>query len=156
MALMPLRARKQRTVTQLLGDELPVDVLDRYKAHCLNRAAAYVWLFFFKQKTAYEIARALHRETGLPSDESIVWLALKQLSKANLLVEPIDRPLERRMESRRQLLKRIGHVAIGLPLVATILAPAAANAASCAGTGQSCVTLPCCAGLNCVAGICVP
>ncbi len=156
MALMPLRARKERTVTQLLGDELPVYDLDRHKAHCLNRAAAYVWQQRDGVRTADEIARALHRETGLPSDESIVWLALKQLSKANLLVEPIDRPLERRMESRRQLLKRIGHVAIGLPLVATILAPAAANAASCAGTGQSCVTLPCCAGLNCVAGICVP
>ncbi len=155
MALVRLRAREEGVVTQTLGDELLVYDLDRNKVHCLNRVAAYVWHQCDGVRTAEEIARASHRELGLPADEGIVWLALKQLSRANLLVEPIDRPRQLRIESRRQLLKRIGHLAVGLPLVATILAPTAANAASCSGLGQSCATLPCCAGLQCVMGICV-
>lgn len=155
MALVRPRARKERMVTQMLGDELLVYDLDRNQVHCLNRVAAYVWHQCDGARTASEIARASHRELGLPADEGIVWLALKQLNRANLLVEPIDRPLQVRMESRRQLLKRIGHVAVGLPLVATILAPTAAQAASCAGLGQSCATLPCCAPLQCVSGICI-
>src|SRR5260370_15591205 len=98
MALMPLRARKERTVTQRLGDELLGYDLDRHKGHCLNRAAAYVWQHCDGVRTADEIARALHRETGLPTDESIVLPALKQPSKANIQVEPIPRPLERRVQ----------------------------------------------------------
>jgi len=155
MALVRLRARKERIVTQMLGDELLVYDLDRNKVHCLNRVAAYVWHQCDGVRTAGEIAKAPHREIGAPADEGIVLLALKQLSRANLLVEPIDRPLQVRTESRRQLLKRIGHVAVGLPLVATILAPTAANAASCSGLGQSCATLPCCSPFRCVSGLCV-
>jgi hypothetical protein len=155
MALVRLRARKERIVTQRLGDELLVYDLDRNQVHCLNRVAAYVWQHCDGVRSTGEIARASHRELGVPGDEGIVLLALKQLGRANLLVEPIDRPLQVRMESRRQLLKRIGHVAVGLPLVATILAPTAANAASCSGLGGSCATLPCCAPFRCVAGLCV-
>src|SRR3979411_436616 len=103
MPLVRLRARKEGIVTQTLGDELLVYDVARHKVHCLNRVAAYVWDQCDGVRTAGEIARASHRELGLPADEGIVWLALKQLSRANLLVEPIDRPRQRSIESRRQL-----------------------------------------------------
>lgn len=152
---IPPRARKERIITQVLDDELLVYDLDRHQAHCLNRAAAHVWNCCNGIRTTSEIAAGLPRGAELPADESIVWLALKQLSTAGLLEERMNRPWLNQLESRREVLKRIKIAAIALPLVATILAPTAANAASCAALGQSCTTLPCCAGLMCAGGVCV-
>ena len=57
--------------------------------------------------------------------------------------------------SRRQVLRRVGMAAaVGLPVVAPILASTAVEAGSCMGSGQPFVSFPCCIG-PCVGGTCV-
>ena len=89
-------------------------------------------------------SRAVDGDTVLPG--------LRQLAKF--------RVLEHRLSdgtglSRRQLLKRVGMAAtVSLPAVASILAPEAAEAASGAGSGQPCGSMPRWSGCGCSGGTC--
>jgi hypothetical protein len=78
---------------------------------------------------------------------------LRQLSRRHLLLQRL--PPSNSL-SRRDALRRVGKAAaIGLPIVASILAPTAAEAGSCVGLGSLCTTSPCCTNCACIGGICV-
>ncbi len=90
-------------------------------------------------------------ESDLPRDEGIVRLALSRLQKARLMDEETDIPAVAAGHSRRELVKRLalGGVAMLLPVVTSMVAPAPAMAAStvpsgdckdfCTGLGLICV-----------------
>ena len=146
------RARKDKLVTtELEGEKLIYDEkLD--KAHCLNRTAALVWEHCDGRTTVAQMARLLESETKSPASNEMVWLALRQLEKSHLLEETVARPAQVAGMSRREMVRRLGIVAaITLPLITTIVAPAAVDAASCLGNGSPCTpTGPaCCPGLAC-------
>lgn len=145
------RSRVEQLTVQELADETLVYDLDRHKAHCLNKAAAVVWSKCDGTTRVRDVARMLHEESGLPADESIVWLALGQLQSARLLDGPVARPIELKDAGRRAAIKRIGlagGAAALLPLITSIVSPTAVSASTCRPTGAACTTsAQCCSGV---------
>jgi len=135
--VMP-KSQKKGLVVKELADETLVYDLKRHRAYCLNRAASLVWNACDGHTSVSQIAATLQGDMDLAASESVVWLALKRLSSARLL-EP-DAPVATlaRQYTRRQVLITVGAVAL-IPIVLSIVAPTAAQAATCA---TSCVGLP--------------
>ncbi len=149
------QARAEGLIIHNLCDEILIYNSDQHTAHCLNQMAALVWKCCDGQKSIGDTIRLLEQELNAPVDEEVVWLALDQLNRAQLLLEPGDEAAARRTSSRRDLIRRIGWAAAALPLVTSIIVPTAIQAASCLGTGQSCMSsAQCCSGM-CVSNQCL-
>src|SRR5437660_1367121 len=124
------RARKdQLIVKEVRGDVLVYD-LKTYKAHCLNDTAARVWRSCDGRRTVAEIAQRLERDLKSPVDCRVVWLALDQLDKFNLLKSSTPKPIGMPQISRRTLIRSGLAAAVLLPLIVTISAPTALAAGS--------------------------
>lgn len=149
------RARKDNLIVKEMPDEVLVYDLLRDKAHCLNRTAAMVWNYCDGGTSAASIAGRLNRELNVTVDERFVWLALNQLSKNNLLEDKIVPPTLMAGIDRRQMIRALGVAAVvSVPIVTSILAPTAAQAASCLPTGADCTSsAQCCSGI-CNNGAC--
>lgn len=143
------RARTDGLVVRELPDEVLVYDLERHAAVCLNRTAALVWKRCDGRTSVGELSRALAEELRSDDAEALVWLALEQLGRDRLLEERVKRPAALKGISRRELVRRLGlGAAASLPLVTSILAPTAAQAASCKEPGASCAApAECCSGL---------
>ena len=85
-------ARKDQLIIQKAHDEVLVYDLKTDKAHCLNLTAASVWNSCDGKSTVADIVRRLGGELGAPIDEEIVWLALTQLEKFDLLDAKLTKP----------------------------------------------------------------
>ena len=152
--LMP-EERKQGLVVQELSGEVLVYDRDRNKAHCLNSTAALVWQFCDGKTPVSQIASAIEEEIKTPVDEDVVWLGVEQLNKTNLLVERAALPGHKSGLSRREVMKRIGlAAAVALPVVTSIIAPTAAQAANCIQSGQACTTGAQCCSTICNSNVC--
>lgn len=149
-------ARKDGLVIQELPDEILVYDLDSDKAHCLNQTAALVWKRCDGRTTTESIARSLTTELHAPVDEKVVWLALDQLGRNDLLEQrPVPPPMLAGL-NRREMVRVLGiAAAVTVPLVTSILAPTPSQAASCLANGQPCPGGPstCCSNI-CSMGIC--
>jgi len=150
------RGRREQLVIQELPDEVLVYDLERHKAHCLNETSALIWKHCDGKTTVDEIARLLERELATSVDDDVVWLALDQLRRFHLLEEGSGVHVEMKV-SRRDLVRKYLPAALVLPVILSIAAPTAVQAASrCADNGQPCdADHPCCPGFNCD-GICFP
>lgn len=124
------KARKHDLVTRQIPGELLVYDLKRHKAFCLNKTAATIWKNCNGRRTVAELAAELERGQSIPVDEQVVWLALDQLEKSNLLQTSAARPIGLPPISRRSLLRAGIVTAITLPLVTMITTPTAAQAGS--------------------------
>jgi hypothetical protein len=132
-------ARKEGLVVQELSGEVLVYDRERNKAHCLNSTAALVWGYCDGKTSVAQIARAIEGEINAPVDEDVIWLGVEQLSKTHLLQESARLPEHKSGLSRREVMKRIGlAAAVALPVVTSIIAPTAAQAANCITSGQPC------------------
>jgi len=137
------KAREKDLVTRQIPGELLVYDLKRHKAFCLNETAAAVWKNCNGKRNIDELARLLSDDDKPPIDEKVVWLALDQLEKSNLLRNKVFRPSGLPSVSRRDLIRMGVVAAITLPLVTTITAPTAAQTgtpvsdAVCTGRHQS-------------------
>ena len=127
---------------------------ERNVAHCLNRTAALVWKHCDGKTSIADMLRVLQNESSIPVDsvpvdEDVVWLALGQFEKAQLLTGRITRVSKSKGLSRRELIRKLGMAsAVALPLVSSVLAPTAAQAMSCSPTGHPCTAHgQCCSGL---------
>jgi hypothetical protein len=137
------RARREGLVVRSLPDELVVYDLERHEAHCLNRTATLVFQGADGQATVDDLADGLRRELKAPDAERLAWLALERLERAHLLDEAPERPAGVAGHSRRDLLRRAGLAAALLPVVSSILAPTAAEAAgTCVQGSVGCVGKP--------------
>jgi hypothetical protein len=154
-------ARREGIIRKELDGELLIYDLTRDKAHCLNESAAAIWKRCDGRTSTKEIAASLAKEVGASVDERVVWLALADLRRSHLLEEPAILPKQiaaLRGMSRREAVRRIGlGAAIALPIVATIVAPTAAQAGSCLHAGAGCNAGPDCCSGTCtgVGGTCV-
>jgi hypothetical protein len=153
------RARTSGLVVNALADEVLVYDLARAQAHRLNRVAARVWRQCDGTRTLAEIAAASVADAGAALTPETVAYALAELARAHLLAGPA--PSGPRL-TRRELLQRAGGAAAAVPLVASIVAPTAADAASCvAPDQQGCSSLgdccPCPPGqlTDCIGTTCV-
>jgi hypothetical protein len=108
-----------------------------------------VWKFCNGKRTVEQLAQQVARETKTEANEDLVWLALRQLSRANLLEQPSPAlPLTAQL-TRREFLQRAAFAAVVIPVVKTISAPAAQQVASCLPNGS-----PCTADFQCCTGAC--
>ena len=126
------------------------------KAFCLNHTAAFVWQNADGETSVEQIAHLLQKKLRTPVDESVVWFALEQLAKDELLENKVAAPLMFAGMNRRELIKTLGKsAAVALPLVMAITASIAAAAQSpgtCSSLNQQCGgqgSRPCCSGLVC-------
>ncbi len=147
--------RRIDLILQCLDDELLVYDPRDHRVHCLNATARAVWEHCDGRTPVEAIAREVARELGAPADPDLADLALARLAEAGLLAGPL--PAGRHRVSRREASRRLlaaGVASALLPVVQSILAPTAAEAGTCSGSGFACV-IPahCCSGV-CNAGIC--
>ena len=145
------RMRKHGLVVDDLPDEVLVYDVERHQAHCLNRTAALVWRCCNGSSSSVEIARRLTAELEAPFTEDLVLIGLNQLEKLHLLEQPAAIPAQFAVLSRRQMVRRLGlAAAVAVPLITSIVAPRAVEAATCNPTGTPCSgTKLCCSPLGC-------
>ena len=149
MEKMP-QARRTGLIIQEVDGEILIYDQNTNKAHCLNQTAAKVWKYCDGETTLIEACEALSCDLDTAVDEKLVWYAVDQFSKDNLLEKGIEQPafIIAGM-NRRQMVRTLGLAAvIAVPLVTSIVAPTPAQAATCVSPGQPCGTsAQCCSGL---------
>ncbi len=146
------RARTEGLVVEALPDETLVYDMERDVAHCLNQTASLVWRRCDGSNTTKQIARGLTRDLDQPVDEKLVWLALTQLERNRLLLDAIPPNVA---INRRDVVRALAVGAVvAVPVVASIIAPTPAQAATCFPNGSGCETgAECCSGF-CNLGVC--
>lgn len=157
-------ARKDGLVINELPEEIVVYDRESHKAHCLNRTAALVWKRCDGRSSPARIARLVGQELQTPVSEDLVWYALEQLAKDELLTEPLvsravtdataaAATVPAARMSRRELVRRLGLAAVvALPLITTIVAPTPVQAA--ASNCVDCGGVLCCPPATCTLGVC--
>jgi Coenzyme PQQ synthesis protein D (PqqD) len=147
------RARRAQLIVKELANETLVYDEQSHEAHCLNQTAAFVWRHCDGRTSIAMMGRLLEKQAKTKVPEQLVWSALEQLEKSHLLEGPAFRPILMEGMSRRELIRRLGvGAALTLPVVVSIVAPTAAEAASttCSPVEGPCsVDSDCCAGLRC-------
>ncbi|MBL8191160.1 MAG: PqqD family peptide modification chaperone [Acidobacteria bacterium] len=148
------KAHQEVLVSYPGNDETVVYDLKTNKAHCLNAAAAFVWQRCDGTQSVRDIAQQFARHQQVAVDESVVWLALKQLDQARLLEERL-KTNQLAGVSRRAVLRTLGiAAAVALPVVASLVVPEAVSAGSCRPKNATCTSgSQCCSGI-CVGGTC--
>ena len=125
------KAKTERLIVNEIDDETLVYDMGRHAATCLNEFAARVWRECDGETSVAGIAAALGE------DERAVWLALHQLTKAQLLTEAIAFPPEMSAaNSRREIAGRLGLGAAAF--VASIVVSTTAAHASCLPAFATC------------------
>ena len=150
MKALPL-ARQASLVVKEVDDETLVYDLETDQAHCLNSTAGRVWKSCDGKTPVTDIAAQLSSPGDQPIDENLVWLALDQLEKFKLLENGLVKPaVFASGVSRRHAIRAIGVAAVMLPMVTSLVVPAAAQQGSpqpddsCCGTHSDCQS-GCCA-----------
>jgi len=150
---LPL-ARTESLVIKEVEDEVLVYDLARDQAHCLNSSSATIWRLCNGKRSVAGLTAALEAETGTKSEAGVIWLGLEELRRSHLLQEAVwpEQMMSNKGMSRRDAVRRIGiGAAIALPIVMSITAPTAVQAAvSC---GAKCK--PCSTGSECCSGVCI-
>lgn len=152
MLRMP-QARRSGLIIQEVDSEILIYDQETNKAHCLNQTAAKVWKYCDGETTLADACTALSCDLETPVDEKLVWYAVDQFSKDNLLEKEIEPPpfIIAGM-NRRQMVRTLGLAAVvAVPLVTSIIAPTPAQAATCLPPGAACT-----ADSQCCGGSCVP
>lgn len=131
---MTPRARREALVVQELEGETLVYDQRVHRAHCLNGTASEVFRLADGSRSVPEIAAVLGERLGC-AEPDLVWAAVEELGRAELLEDPQRVPSGGR--SRRAALKRLG-LGLLVPTVISVLAPTPAEALgtcvdSCAG-----------------------
>jgi hypothetical protein len=151
MRILPL-ARQERLVVQELPEEVLVYDLDRDKAHCLNQTAAFIWKQCDGRTTLATAHQRLEEKFGARVDEAMIWLALDQLERFDLLQERVTRPSGVHRPSRRSVIRSMGLAAVvAVPLITSIVAPTVQAVSSCAQNGEPCQGNGNCCSNNCEA-----
>jgi hypothetical protein len=141
----------QRREKGLLLEDLPTETLvydtTNNKVHCLNPVARLVWRHCNGGTTPAEMVEIIRKEFNTPADEAVVRLTLEKLAQAGLL-ETEERAWLANPTSRRQAVKTLAGfgIAAAAALVATIVAPSVAQAAS---IGAACNHNADCTSNNC-------
>lgn len=147
------KSRQSNLVVQEFENEVLVYDSKLNKAYCLNETARLVFESCDGVRTVTEISSLLAQKLKAKVTDEFIRLTVNDLQKNGLMEDTgfPDDPLS--AQSRREMIKKVGLASmIALPLISSIVAPRAANAASlvnqtvfaaCTSTSQ------CASGLNC-------
>jgi hypothetical protein len=125
------KARTEQLIVKEVDDEVLVYDLKTDQAHCLNKTAAIVWRNCDGASTVDNIASSAGKEINADLGNDVICLALDQLEKFHLLENVPMRPTYLAGMSRRALMRNLGVAAVALPVILSIAAPTAVEAASC-------------------------
>jgi hypothetical protein len=163
------QTRQHDIVIQELENEVLIYDLSKNKAFCLNQTSSIVWLECDGKKSVAEISQTLRKKLKLNFSEDLVWLALNQFKKDDLLEDNDDFITPFDGLNRREIVKRIGFASlVALPIIVSVIAPSAVHAQSgnCTappsvvcfpvgnGAGLSQPGCRCQGNTDCVEGIC--
>jgi hypothetical protein len=148
MKVSPVARTESLIVKEVDGETLVYD-LKTDKAHCLNETAARVWKNCDGHNNVSEIAEVLSRESNSSVKDEVVWLALDQLEKFNLLEDAPAKPAFLVGMTRRQMVARLGIAAVALPAIISIVSPTPASAASGFSPGTCCINPADCSSNQC-------
>ena len=131
------KARNNEILVQELDKELLIYNLKTNKAFSLNETCAMVWRECNGSKTIEEITSILNQQTSGLVTEEVVWLALDNLRKDDLLEESFEIDSKFNGMNRREIIRKVGFASmVAIPLVTSLVAPIAANAqSSCVNPG---------------------
>lgn len=139
------RSRNHNLTTQEIGEELFIYDLETNRAFCLNQTSALVWQHSDGHNSVGAIAAKLSEALREPVSEQMIWLALDQLNKENLLLAESVALLPTGIVSRRKLLREAALTsAVALPLISAIAAPTLVQARSCVPFGGFCSAMADC------------
>lgn len=118
------QSREHDIVIQELKDEILIYDLQKNKALCLNQTSAMVWQACDGTKSVTEISGILGQKLNTTVSEDVVWLALEQFKKDNLLAQSHEFTTPLDGLTRREIVRRIGFASmVALPMISTLLAP---------------------------------
>ena len=156
---LPLNRQEGLVVQELNGEVLIYDIKEN-KALCLNETSALVWRLCDGENSVTDISQSIGKKLNSPANEDLVWLALDQLKKENLIANSEEVVPNYNGLSRREVIKKVGlGTMIALPLVSSLIAPVAANAASGGTVTETLATCTaatgtCTAGTSCSSATC--
>ena len=129
--MKPISRRDDLVVQDLDGEVLIYD-LREHKAFCLNETSALVWQACDGEKNVAEIGRELGKKLNSPANDDLIWLALDQLKKENLIEsKEEDFQIDFNGMSRREVIRKVGLASVvALPIISSLVAPTAASAKS--------------------------
>lgn len=151
------QSRKENLVVQEIDGEILIYDLQNDKAFCLNSTSALVWQACDGNRNIKEISDFVSQKLNSPTNDDLIWLALEQLKKEKLIDKSTEPDGRFAGLSRRDVIKKIGLAsAVALPVVASMVAPLAAHAAS--GCPTAACTCPFLFGVGstCMTGTCAP
>lgn len=147
------KSRQEDIAVQELENEVLIYDFKTDKAFCLNKTSALVWQACDGTKSVSEISREIDEKMNTPVSENLVWLAIDQLIEDDLMDD--SQPVVSKFQgvSRREVIKKVGLTSmIALPIISSLIAPAAALGASC--TATTCVCTITTVGANAICGTC--
>src|SRR3712207_3552152 len=101
-------SRKRDIVVQEFNKEILIYDLTLNKAFSLNETSSLVWQACDGNKTVSEISQQISRQLKSLVSEDVVWLALDQLKKDNLLEEDSVESTPFEGLSRREVIRKVG------------------------------------------------
>lgn len=127
-------SRKDNIVIQEIDGEILIYDLSRNKALCLNETSAMVWNLCDGKTSVAEMSRILTKKVKGNVSEDIVWLAVHQFQKDDLIEKSNQFTTPFDGMNRREIVKKIGFASmIALPIISAVLAPTAVSAQSTCG-----------------------
>lgn len=159
--IKPNSRKNDLLVQEVVGEVMIYDLLIN-RAYLLNPTSSTIWSLCDGKRTVKQIADLVSEELDESVPEDLVWLALNQFNKENLLdIDGIENTNFLGM-SRRQVIKKIGLTTmVALPLVSSIVVPNSVEGASCIPDNGLCAVpldccSNCCADLSDGASVCIP
>jgi hypothetical protein len=136
-------------ITKQVAGELIVYDRENDRVHCLNSTAAFVWTHCDGRTSVATMAQLLEDEMKEPVAQEIVLYALAQLNQSKLLDDSYAGIGPNQRLSRRAVMRLGVATALTVPLITSIVAPTAAQAASCLPSGASCASNSACCSDSC-------
>ena len=148
------KTRSENIVVQEMENEILIYDLKENKAFCLNETSAMIWQLCDGKHSVAEMSLSLSKKLNQPMNDDLIWLALDNFKKDNLLEDNEQLEINFSGLNRRQVIKKIGFASmIALPIVSSVIAPSAAMAQSgLLANNLACTTNSQCQSGNCFGG----
>jgi len=156
------KTRNENIVVQEMEKEILIYDLKDDKALCLNEMSALIYQLCDGKNSVAEINQALNKTLNQSISEDLIWLALNDFKRDNLLEEGEWLEIDFSGLSRRQVIRKVGLASlIMLPVISSVVAPVSAAAASLAPLLAFCSSSAQCQSGNCDTNVvprrcCVP